>query len=694
MSERVEHSEAATPPPPEAAGGTAESCPPPAPSVKRRRRWLLLVGLLLPAVVLLGAFATDRLLHRGQVLRGVTLAGSSLAGLDRGAVDKIVVELEGRLDSSALLARVRRFEVELKPAELGFGLDRQATRNKVFNAGRQGAWHKQLWWWLARLRSPEQLQAVGKLDEAKLNASIDQWQPKAINDPPFEGAVVVEEGKPRAEPPRRGWVVDRAAARAALLEALVTVGRQPVALPLVQRAALRDATTTKRALQQAERLLSAAVVLLWQDPGAPVPLADPTAKAKARKRIKRGKPVAKKTAASQESPMLRFRFSSEALAGALRSGLVDKPAPALALYFDGEALEPALSAVRARVEAKPVDATFSITRRDKVSIVQSRKGRLLDAKEVATALLAAATSPQREGPLPVKTGAEPALSSERAKALNIKGLVSQFTTRHPCCRPRVKNIHRIADLIDGVLLEPGQTFGVNEHVGPRTARKGFAPAPTIVEGEMKDTIGGGISQFATTLFNAAFHGGYEIVERAPHSFYFRRYPVGHEATLSFPHPDLVIRNDTEAGLLIRCFYTNTSIMVKLYGDNGGRKVRRRVSRISKLVKPPLEYIADPDLDPEEEKVKEKGQSGWTVHVARIIKYPDGTTQKQGRKVVYKPRVRRVRVHPCKIPHGEDGYTGDPCPEPEDEEEGHGPGQEPTAGPKEAANGPPVDATEG
>jgi hypothetical protein len=232
----------------------------------------------------------------------------------------------------------------------------------------------------------------------------------------------------------------------------------------------------------------------------------------------------------------------------------------------------------------------------------------------------------------------------------------------------VKNIHKIADLIDGVLLKPGEKFSINEHVGERTVKKGFKPAPTIVHGEMKDTVGGGISQFATTFFNAAFYGAYGIIERQPHSYYFSRYPMGHEATLSFPKPDVIIHNDTDAGLLIKTYYTGVSITVKIFGDNGGRKVRRKVSRVYDLTDPPLEHIADDTLDPDETKVKEGGKKGWTVTVARIVEFPDGTDKKESRKVIYNPRVRKIRVHSCRVPKGEEGYTGDPCPEPEEGED--------------------------
>jgi vancomycin resistance protein YoaR len=151
-----------------------------------------------------------------------------------------------------------------------------------------------------------------------------------------------------------------------------------------------------------------------------------------------------------------------------------------------------------------------------------------------------------------------------AESLGIVEEVASFTTTHPCCQNRVVNIQLIADAVRGVVIEPGQTFSMNDHVGRRTAEKGYLPAGGITNGVMVDQLGGGVSQFTTTLFNAAFFAGLEFGEYQAHSIYFSRYPYGREATLSFPHPDLQIRNTTPYGVLIWPTYTDTSITVTLY----------------------------------------------------------------------------------------------------------------------------------
>jgi vancomycin resistance protein YoaR len=143
-------------------------------------------------------------------------------------------------------------------------------------------------------------------------------------------------------------------------------------------------------------------------------------------------------------------------------------------------------------------------------------------------------------------------------------VVGTFTTNHDCCEARVDNIHRIADLIRGQYLLPGESFSVNEFVGERTTEKGFVPAGVIERGRFTQSVGGGISQFATTMFNAAFFAGLDLDEYQSHSIYISRYPYGREATLSFPQPDLKVTNSTHHPVLIWPTYTGSSITVTLY----------------------------------------------------------------------------------------------------------------------------------
>ena len=133
----------------------------------------------------------------------------------------------------------------------------------------------------------------------------------------------------------------------------------------------------------------------------------------------------------------------------------------------------------------------------------------------------------------------------QAAKLGIIEMVSEFTTNHNCCESRVENIHRIADIVRGVVIQPGRdVLDQRLRRGADRPRRGSSRAGTIQYGRFEDAVGGGISQFATTMFNAAFFAGLEFEEYQSHSLYIDRYPYGREATLSYPHPDLEVTNNT------------------------------------------------------------------------------------------------------------------------------------------------------
>lgn len=169
----------------------------------------------------------------------------------------------------------------------------------------------------------------------------------------------------------------------------------------------------------------------------------------------------------------------------------------------------------------------------------------------------------------------PKFDEAAAAKLGIKEKIAEFTTTHdpPKGRDRVHNIHLIADMVKGQVILPGQTFSVNKFVGPRTTEKGFVKDHSIEDGRIIDTVGGGVSQFATTLFNAAWEAGLDIPVSMPHSIWFKRYPKGRDATLSYPNVDLRIKNPfPEYGVLIWAAYTDRSITISLWSTKYFQKV--------------------------------------------------------------------------------------------------------------------------
>ncbi|MDE0117226.1 MAG: VanW family protein [bacterium] len=143
-------------------------------------------------------------------------------------------------------------------------------------------------------------------------------------------------------------------------------------------------------------------------------------------------------------------------------------------------------------------------------------------------------------------------------------LTGRFTTEYTPGQDRVSNIHRIAELVRGAVVYPGETFSVNEFVGERTEEKGFVDAGVIYDGVYTDDVGGGISQFITTLFTATFNAGMEFPEYQAHSIDIARYREGVDATISWPKPDFKFRNPNPYAVLLWPTVTDNSVTVSVY----------------------------------------------------------------------------------------------------------------------------------
>ena len=190
------------------------------------------------------------------------------------------------------------------------------------------------------------------------------------------------------------------------------------------------------------------------------------------------------------------------------------------------------------------------------------------------------------------------LTTAEAKALGIHRRISTFTTDMGVSSSnRIYNVQLMADYIDGTVIEPGDTFSFNERVGPRTPERGFLEGQMIVGCLLLPSIGGGVCQTATTLFNNAFELGLPIVERHNHSFYISHYPLGRDATVSWGGPDFKFRNDLDHAILIKSSYTSTTLTFTFYGTPQGRRVVATTSDKTNWREPQKTYALDPSAPP-------------------------------------------------------------------------------------------------
>lgn len=582
-------------------------------------------------------FAMDRASNDGEILGRVTVDGVDLGGLSVDHAREVVAEIESRLTSEPINVVIEDSTFTLLPSEVGYDIDEAAILEQARRHGRDGGFMSQLGWWLKHFGgSATEVTYEPTYNREVLILLLKSWEPQAINDPPTEGGIDVQGTTivPIYPEPGTGLNFE---ATADLIEAqLLGTARGTVdgisefRIPLVTRQQV-DLTVAR-----AEELVSQAVTL-----GRILPEASVT-------------------------------FPADVLISALSSRRVGTAEdPEIELFFQLGPLARFLGSIREEVETEPIDAQVVIRPDDVPLVLPGYNAILIDDGNLPAAVFNAAISVTRTGPLPVRDGREPEFTTEDAAALGIRDLLYTAKTFYSCCGDqknlnRIINIKRIAEEVDGAIVMPGETFSLNDHVGERTIEDGYRRAgaiigPVVYCCEHPANIGGGVSQFTTTLYNAVYWSGLEDVSHKPHTLYFSRYPVVREATLGFPDPDLEFRNNTDNAIYIKTEATDTSITIKMFGDNGGIVVEGAQSSRYNFFEPE-EYLEPHDnLNPGDKELEDEGSDGFTATDTRTITYPDGTQEVQVWTWTYQPHPIVYGVHPCELPEDHIEYEPIECP---------------------------------
>lgn len=240
----------------------------------------------------------------------------------------------------------------------------------------------------------------------------------------------------------------------------------------------------------------------------------------------------------------------------------------------------------------------------------------LDKPRVAEAVLAAVQGDQVVR-LPL-VGAPLRVSDERLA--EIKTVVSEFTTRFNAGQvARSANIRRAAEIIDGVILLPGETWSFNDRVGQRTTARGFRVAGVYVSGRHDFDVGGGICQVSTTLYNAVLLSDLKVKSRSPHSLPVPYVPLGRDAAVSFPRPDFAFENNTSHAIAIAAEYRPGQLTFRILGPAKSPYEMEFVSQHLGSWSHGVKYVTDPSLGYGEERVEDRGGNGQRVRTTRIVR---------------------------------------------------------------------------
>ena len=218
----------------------------------------------------------------------------------------------------------------------------------------------------------------------------------------------------------------------------------------------------------------------------------------------------------------------------------------------------------------------------------------------------------------------PAVTAEELKGVLFRDVLGQCRTHVSGTAARISNVKLSAQIINGLVLNSGETFSYNESVGKRTADRGFKPAPAYVKGETVDEIGGGICQTSSTLYLACLLSNLEITERYAHRYVPAYIAWGMDATVSWGGPDYKFTNNTLYPVKIVTKYEKGYLTVQILGTNvDGTYVKMSNEVLSKT---PWEtiYQEDPTMAPgSPDVVKVTPYTGYKVNSYQTIYDKDG-----------------------------------------------------------------------
>lgn len=237
-----------------------------------------------------------------------------------------------------------------------------------------------------------------------------------------------------------------------------------------------------------------------------------------------------------------------------------------------------------KYEVKPTDA--KLTRKNgKFHVEKEAIGRTINIEDTIAKMNSLLTEDWDHKSLKVDAVMADAVPDVTSELLErCKDVLGEFSTSYATSSSsRAANLDNAARLINGSLLMPGETFSTSEKLVPFTAANGYQTAGAYLNGKVVDSVGGGVCQAATALYNAILKAELEIVERHPHSMIVSYVDPSMDAAISDGYKDLKFKNNTEAPIYIESYTVGRTIFFKLYGEETRDKINRRVEYKSEVI---------------------------------------------------------------------------------------------------------------
>nr|WP_232837404.1 VanW family protein [Lentzea terrae] len=555
---------------------------------------------LIVAAAVVGAFGLlyglDILVSSGNVPRGVTVAGVDVGGMSHSEAEKKLRDEIGPRLSKPVALKAGDVTAELDPKAAGLELDWNAT---IDRAGSQPLSP------VTRVTSFFTSREVGvatKGDDTKVAGALEALRPK-LDHEPTEGTIKFENAAAVAVEPHNGQKLK--AEEAVNVVVSNWASGNPVEVPM-------DFTPVKTTKEGVEKALNDVVKTAVSGP----------VKIKGEGKDANLTPeqiFSTLTFEPGDGGSLNVKPNKDKLAEAAAPQLKDtvKQGKDAQIVFEG-----GRPTVKESVDGLDLDWDKNL--QPYFDTLQKT-----DAREVKFEY--------KHTPAKVTT--------EQANKMGIKEVIGEFQTGGFAAASGV-NIRVVAEKVNGAIVKPKETFSLNKYTGPRGSAQGYVEAGIIENGIPGKAVGGGISQFATTLYNAYYYAGMKDAGHKEHSYWITRYPKGREATVFMDGAgnsliDIAFTNPDDTGVAIQTIWTPSSITIRLWGTKN-YEVTGSTSGEFNPTQPQEKKVDKPGCAPS------NGAPGFSVTDTRTIKdRRSGQTRTESRTVRYDPQFKII----CEPPPG-------------------------------------------
>ena len=277
-------------------------------------------------------------------------------------------------------------------------------------------------------------------------------------------------------------------------------------------------------------------------------------------------------------------------------------------------------------------------------IEESQEGNVIDIDKAIADVKTALDNKEYEVVIPVSQEiVEPTTSADFLR--EYLGLVATTTSKTSNNDNRNTNIRLVCEKIDGLVLQPGESFNFNDFVGKRTEEAGYKMAHGIFNGDMRDELGGGICQANTMLYQSVTKADLQVDERKNHTIPSTYVDKGTDATVTWESPNFQFTNNTDYPVAIHAYYADLHVTVEIYGRPlpDGQHIEL-VGELVREIAPTTVYVADASMAVGTKSTTTGSRTGYDYKSYKVWYDADGNEIKRDEYFPSHYPARNAEIH--------------------------------------------------